>query len=412
MKHDFEDLLNFIEFHPSDWKTLLRCKPYCLKSLKKSIQNPNWYILMYNLFERESLNYKEVLASRGCVVEVIDGKARMICAPFYKFFNYGEGPDEEINWSNPKCFVLEKRDGWICKMSKVDGKLYWWTQSMDLTKDSSAEVPQKVINGLSFKNMYEVKEYAWNRENHDFVESLPDGCTLTFELESAWNEIHTTSNWEPKLWFIQYRGPDLMERTVFDAKAEFKIPFEIPNVYTFNSWKEIKAALDTWKGKEQEGIVVCEPTESGHFKRAKIKCASYLEIKMAAHISGEIVPTTRNIFNLVVRGEYDDFLSKPEIGPKILEMVERIKAVKSKFNDIYDEVMASVNKNQNFELYKIEVLNYLKSKYGYINYSIILKAADSDFETAWIDMIENWKYSTRIAWKKLESFEKNFGIEY
>lgn len=89
MKNDFEELINLIESHQSDWQSVLKQKPYSLKSIRQSAQNPNWYILMYNLFERESLKYKEVLASRGTVVEVKDGKAKIICAPFYKFFNFG-----------------------------------------------------------------------------------------------------------------------------------------------------------------------------------------------------------------------------------------------------------------------------------------------------------------------------------
>lgn len=407
MKHDFEDLLKFIESNPNDWEVLLKKKPYSLKSIKHSIQNPNWYILMYNLFERNSLVYNEVLASRGCVVEVKDGKAKMICAPFFKFFNYGEGFDEKIDWSDPNCFTLEKRDGWICKASKVDGKLYWWTQSTDLTENSSAEVIHKEINGLSFKNMYEVWLHAWNRENHDFVDELPDGCTLIFELESAWNEIHTTSNWEPKLWFIGYRDENLMEKKVSSMASI--VPFEIPKEYTFRNWKEVKEALDTWKGKEREGIVVCLPTSNGHFKRVKIKCASYLEIKMAAH-AGEIVPTTRNIFNLVMRGEYDDFLSNKEIGPKILEMVERVGNLRARLFGIYDEMMSACGEYS--ELKRINFVNWIKSHYGYIDCSVLYHALESDFEIAWSNKLKEWLGHSSVGWKRFESFEKNLGLKY
>ncbi len=47
-----------------------------------------------------------------------------------------------------------------CKASKYDGKLYWFTQSMDLIEENSAEVEALKINGLSFKNgsMAHIKE--------------------------------------------------------------------------------------------------------------------------------------------------------------------------------------------------------------------------------------------------------------
>lgn len=408
--NDFSELINLIESHPSDWQNVLKNKPYSLRSVKQSAQNPNWYILMYNLFERYSLKYKEVLASRGTVVEVKDGKCKIICGSFYKFFNYKEGLEEKIDFSNPKCFCSCKKDGWICKASKYDGKLYWFTQSVDLIEENSAEVEASKINGLSFKNIYEVWKYAWERENHDFVESLPDGCTLIFELESAWNKIHTESQVEPKLWFTGFRGPDLMEKNIYDAKKEFNIPFETPEVYSLNSWKEIEAELSKWKGTEKEGVVICEPTESGHFKRVKIKCEDYLRIKMIAN-AGEIVPTTRNIFNLVMKGEYDDFLSNEKIAPLIIDMASRISAVKSKLFEIYSEMLKNVDISKGKELAKIDCVNWAKKNYGYINYGIILSAFNcSSFEDAWNFLMDDWKYATRVSWKKFISYEKSLNL--
>ena len=408
--NDFSELINLIEANPSNWQSILKNKPYSLRSIKQSAQNPNWYILMYNLFERNSLKYKEVLASRGTVVEVKDGKAKIICAPFYKFFNFKEGLEEKIDFSNPKCFCCQKKDGWILKMAKVDGKLYWFTQSMDLIEENSVEVEALKINGLSFKNIYEVWKYAWERENHDFVESLSDGCTLIFELESAWNKIHTESQIEPKLWFIGFRGPDLMEKNIYDAKKEFNIPFETPEIYPLNSWEEIEAELSKWKGTEKEGVVVCEPTESGHFKRVKIKCEDYLRIKMIA-CAGEIVPTTRNIFNLVMKGEYDDFLSNEKLGPLILNMSSRIEAVKSKLFEIYSEMMKNIDMSKSHDLAKIDCVNWIKKNYGNINNGVIFSAFNcSSFEDAWNSLMDNWRYATKIAWKKFISYEESLNL--
>ena len=404
--NDFSELINFIN-NNSDWEKKLKSAPYCLKSIKKSVQNPNWYILMYNLFERNSLSYKEVLASRGTVVEVIDGKAKIICAPFYKFFNYGEGLEEKIDFSNSKTFILNKRDGWIVKASKVNGKLYWWTQSADLVKENSKEVEPKEINGLSFKTIYDVWEYAWNCESHDFVDKLPDGCTLIFELESAWNEIHTKSQIEPKLWFIGYRDENLMEHRV-DELSDI-VPFEIPKHYELSSWKDIKALLDTWDGNELEGIVACEPMENGHFKRVKIKCDSYLAIKMIAH-AGEIVPTTRNIFNIVMKGEYDDFLSNPVASPLIIDMVKRIENLKVRYLNIYNEMISNVDLSKGHDLAKVDCVNWLKKHYGYTNTGVVISAFDSDFETSWNDLMDKWEYSTKVAWKRFISYEKSIGL--
>ena len=403
MVNDFEDLLKFINTH-DNWIELLKKKPYSLKSIRQSAQNPNWYILMYNLFERESLKLNEVLATRGTVVEYKDGVAKVVCAPFFKFFNYGEGECEDIDLTDPKTFITQKRDGWICKAAKYNGKLYWFTQSADLIEDNSVEVvsPLGDNKGLSFKNIYEVWKYAWDREDHSFVDKLPDGCTLVFELESAWNQIHTKSQFEPKLWFIGYRDENLMEHRVHEL--EDLVPFEIPKHYELSSWKDVKALLDTWNGEELEGIVACQPMPNGHFKRAKIKCDDYLRIKMEAQFKEGFVPTRRNIFNIVVNEEFDDlmpFLGE-DVKNQILDMAERFNAMKEKCRSIAEEVIKNVPKSDTY--YKDCAL-YLNEK-GYGPIKVVFNAIKSDFNTSWNNFVEEMRQNKRVGWKNFSAYEE------
>ena len=127
--------------------------------------------------------------------------------------------------------------------------------------------------------------------------------------------------------------------------------------------------------------------------------------------AGEIVPTTRNIFNLVMKGEYDDFLSNEKLGPLILNMSSRIEAVKSKLFEIYSEMMKNIDMSKGHDLAKVDCVNWIKKNYGNINNGVIFSAFDcSSFEDAWNSLMDNWRYATKIAWKKFISYEESLNL--
>ena len=64
---NFEELENFINSNKDYWKELLKREPYNLELITQFPNNPNWYILMYNLYESDTSN-KIVQQCRGTVV--------------------------------------------------------------------------------------------------------------------------------------------------------------------------------------------------------------------------------------------------------------------------------------------------------------------------------------------------------
>ena len=103
---NFEELIDFIK-NNSDWKDKLKSAPYNLKSVTQFPNNPNWYMLVYNLFESD-LDNKIVKQCRGTVVEVIGNEVKVICAPYIKFFDINDIHADKINWDSPKLKVEEK----------------------------------------------------------------------------------------------------------------------------------------------------------------------------------------------------------------------------------------------------------------------------------------------------------------
>ena len=106
---NFEELENFIKANLNkNWQDKLKKKPYCLRSVTQFPNNPNWWMLVYDLIESD-LNDKIVKQCRGTVVEVLeDGTVNVICAPYIKFFDINDGHADTINWDSPKLKVEEK----------------------------------------------------------------------------------------------------------------------------------------------------------------------------------------------------------------------------------------------------------------------------------------------------------------
>lgn len=106
---NFEELEEFIKKNLNkNWQEKLKKKPYNLQSVKQFENHPNWWMLVYSLFESD-LDNKVVKQSRGTVVEVLDdGTVNVICAPFIKFFDINDVHADKINWSSKKLKCTEK----------------------------------------------------------------------------------------------------------------------------------------------------------------------------------------------------------------------------------------------------------------------------------------------------------------
>ena len=125
---NFEELVEFIKKNlNNNWQDKLKKAPYNLKSVKQFENNPNWWMLVYNLFESD-FKSPIVRQTRGTVVEVLDdGTVNVVCGPYTKFFNWDDPNSalKDIDWNSAR--VWEKVDGQLIKMFKYKGRDYWCT---------------------------------------------------------------------------------------------------------------------------------------------------------------------------------------------------------------------------------------------------------------------------------------------
>ncbi len=360
---NFEELQEFIRKNPN-WKTLLKQPPYNLKSVVDCPWDghENWTLLMYNLFDSDLKN----AIVRQCRGTIVDDKGNIICAPYIKFFNYGDSNCPKLD---KELIINEKMDGQLVKSFKVDGQMFWvsnggWDVNA-LGEDGS----------LAFKKaeaLADSKDDTWR-------ERIPDGYTLMFELCSSDNKIICEYG-EPELWIHGVRNNEGDELDIYEFVEELHLPFKVPVKLPFNTIDEAIKTINTWDGKLHEGIVV----RDRHFNRVKIKCDDYLRIKFAKGIS-----TPKKLYNTWTDGEWDDLAKTPEILNKILEFDKHIKDLSSKVVDVFYLAKQLSNECSSRKEFYFKVKDlYDSAKIEKWHVSLILGVKDKTLN----EFIENFKY--------------------
>ena len=383
---NFEDLEKFIEEH-NNWRELLLKKPYSLKSVVDVPYHKDWYMVNYNLFE-STLSDPVVKETRGTIVEArnVDGKrvVKTICAPYTKFFNFGDPNQDNIDWTTAKSRY--KIDGQLLKMFKVNGVNYWCTNGspcletpLDYTTDEIQNYkelvftaikkdlpssPTQIITGIPY---YDEDNGTIHVNNVDWISKVPDGWTLMFELTSPMNHIIVEYN-EIKLWFHGARDAKGNEHEPEDVAKMFGIPYEVPEQLGFESFDKAFEVINKWDGLKNEGIVVCD----AQYHRVKVKCDDYLKIKFIRDIS-----TPKGIFWIVISEEYDDLTSYPELQKKADEMAKELALVLDKLKVMHKEIVESRAKFVDQKSYAAWVLSEHKDLSKF--YFSAAKSSEEDF---------------------------------
>lgn len=321
---NFEELENFIKANINkNWQDKLKKKPYNLKSVTQFPYNKNWWLLNYSLVDSD-LNDKIVRQCRGTCVEVLeDGTVNIICAPYLKFFDINDGHADTINWDSPKLKCEEKVDGMLQKMFKYNGRDYWVTNGgvsneTPLDYETSEVKNYKELLSKCFNAPSVITENDFQLKA-DWIDKVPDGWTLMFEITSPQNKIICEYS-DYKAWFHGARDAEGIEHAPEEVKKMFGLPYDIPKRYNLSNREDILAALEKFSGKSQEGFVV---VDEENWTRVKMKCPSYLALK---YIRDHDTP--EGIWRLCITESHDDF---PELKEKTDKQVEEIKKFKQEF---------------------------------------------------------------------------------
>src|SRR5574344_14423 len=321
--NDFNTLLDFIRQNPEDYEEKLKLPPYCC-SISNIPYNENWRMFKYSQFESDFSN-PVVRCCRGSIVEL--GKnMRYVCAPFYKFANYGENGEDVIDWKSAR--VELKVDGGLKKLCKVDGKFYWYTNKGLIENEIMNSIPsvdepcsREAKTYLGLVNV--AMDTEANGTDRGWMDKIPDNSTLMFELVSPRDKIIVQYD-RTQMFFLGARDNVTLKEYDRDSFAEkHGIPFDRPPVLPAKDMDAVQAMLSTWNG-EKEGVVIVDKD----FRRIKIKSEAYRKLKF---VKGEGNFSEKAIFHYIMDGSIDDAeAAYPEIIPSVEKIESNIKDWKSK----------------------------------------------------------------------------------
>ena len=311
-------MLNIIEFirRNKDWEEKLSDKPFCLK-----IKRKDGYIMFnYNQIDSNFSN-PIVREARGIIFREKDFKP--VCVPFFKFFNYGEGHADSIDWKTAR--ILDKVDGSIIKVWH-DKKWHVSTNGTIDAFDAPVSVPMNGIENFGQLFMDALRETAPAPVYNDFIngtdEVLNSNSTHIFELVSPITRV-VLEYPKNKLFHIGNRNNNsLME-------YEYDLGIEKPASFKFNSLEDCINAAQSLSGKE--GFVDVD----ADYHRVKIKSVEYLNLH---HLKGEGVMTKKRALALIDIHEDEEYLATfKEYIPIFNEVKSDLEVFKKSFENAQKE---------------------------------------------------------------------------
>jgi hypothetical protein len=283
-----------MEDRPSDWLEHLETS-YSIKANRSG----DFVSLKYNQIE-SPMHEPVVQECRGMVVDTV--RRRVMAHPYNKFWNHGDAPAAEIDWSTAR--VFEKLDGSLMTL--------YWNDVTEGWQVASSGTPD-ACGSFGADDQRTFADGFWSL----FAElgmRLPDAdrrdTCFMFELCAAENRV-VVRHAKPRIVLHGARdmstGCELGYRDLIGIGEKYG--WEVVYAYPITSIDEALAKAAEFEPLEHEGFVVADAA----FNRVKIKSPRYVILH---HMKGEA--TTRRAIELWQTGEAGELLSHfPEMEPAI-----------------------------------------------------------------------------------------------
>lgn len=282
-----------------DWLTTLQDK------YKISVNRDGRLVsLKYNQIE-SPMHEPIVQECRGMVVDT--ESATVLAWPYNKFWNYGDVPAAQIDWSTARC--LEKLDGSLMI-------LYWDDEANEWAVASSGTPRAGGSFGDADTTFRDVFWETWADLNMRVPDEDVNACFM-FELCTAGNRIVVQHD-KPRIVLHGARtlssGNEWEWRGLQYAAALYG--WELVKSYPLTCIEDCLAAADALDPIQCEGFIVVD----AQFNRIKIKSPRYVVLH---HMKGEA--TQRRAIELWQSGDAKELLGYfPEMAPQILPVHERL----------------------------------------------------------------------------------------
>ncbi len=300
------EVLKFINEN-QDWETKLAGAPYFVTTKRSD----GYVLLKYDQLKSD-FNNEIVRECRGSIFRQENGVFKCVCAPFYKFGNYGEPYVPAIDWDS--ALAMDKIDGSLIKLWYDCGAWYWSTNGT-----IKAEEATVLTNDDEFMTFYDLIEIALNGD-FSFLEGLDKEFTYLFELVSPYNKVVISYDYTALFFLAARSNKTFKELSLKDLievyKTKLPLCVKFPTYFKGTSATFLSAVAANL-GKDKEGFVVVDKD----FNRAKFKGQEYLAV---ARVRSNGVMKDSTLITLLLEGKEDDFVAY------FPEFEERLNSLKTK----------------------------------------------------------------------------------
>lgn len=285
---------------------------YAIKPRRHSKYN-NLVLLKYNQIN-SPMNQKIVQECRGLILDQ-DQDWQAVCYTYNKFFNYGEGSADEIDWSSAR--VYEKLDGSLMTIYFYDGQ---WHVSSSGMPDAAGPVN---AGNISFADLF---WKTWNELGYSEPEDT--NCCYSFELMTPYNRV-VVRHKESKI--VLHGGRRLSDFKELNPVVEaHNWGWECVKTHSLSSWDDIESASKELDPMESEGYVVCD----AQYNRVKVKAPAYVAISKL-HDGF----TTRRLLEKIITNDHEEFLSYfPEYVEDYYKMKVRYERLVGEITGFYNAI--------------------------------------------------------------------------
>jgi len=275
----------------------------------------NLVLLKYDQIN-SPMGVKVVQQCRGLILDEAQGW-KVVSFPYSKFFNYGEGHADDIDWSSAR--VYEKLDGSLMTLYFYDGA---WQVSSSGLPDAAGEV-----NGydITFSQLF---WQVWKKLGY----KLPTDTNVCymFEMMTAKNRVVVRHLEDRIVLHGARRLSDFKElNPVIEAHH---YGWECVKIFPLTSWDEIVEAAKTLEPMECEGYVVCD----SNYNRVKVKSPQYVAV---SHLRDSVGMSRRKLLELVRTNEGSEFLSYyPEFTDEYNNIRYKYERLLGRMEGFYDGI--------------------------------------------------------------------------
>jgi hypothetical protein len=298
------ELLKFIESNP-DWKEKIQLEPYCVK-----VEEDETYVLLKYDQIHSDFNIPLVRECRGIILT--KDTHEVVCHPFDKFGNYGEGYCPEIDWATAR--VQSKIDGSIIKVWYHN---FWHVSSNGMIDAGACDLS---LPFGKYKTLGDLFSQAFFYKHKKSLNDLNKDYTYMFELISPYNRV-----------VIPYAEIDIYHIGTRDMKSDQELVTDIgiqrPKEFNLHTLEDVIAAAKVLPFND-EGYVVVD----GKWNRAKIKSPAYVAVH---HLRGEGNLSYKRVLTLIMSNEHTEFLNY------FPEYVQVFSEVEEKYKDYLEKLLQS-----------------------------------------------------------------------